>query len=141
MKYIVHISGGLTSFWAAKIAVEQKGKANVEGVFANTKGAKDKDNPHAGEDQDSYRFIKDIAKHLGIRIWSVSDRRNIWDVMHDVRAIKIPQQDYAPCSKHLKQEILDRFIAYQYAGQEITQVFGMNWDEKHRIYRLMQAKH
>lgn len=136
MKYIVNLSGGLTSAWALKCCIEQKGIEHTEVYFANTKGKKDKDNSHAGEDEDSYRFIKDLARHFQIPIHVVADGRDIWQVMKDKRAIKIPQQAYAPCSKELKANLLDRVIFGKYAPNTIVRVFGMQWFETNRMDRL-----
>jgi 3'-phosphoadenosine 5'-phosphosulfate sulfotransferase (PAPS reductase)/FAD synthetase len=136
MKYAVQISGGLTSAWALKRTIEVHGLHNTEGYFADTKGKKDADNPHAGEDQDSYRFIREIAKHFQVPIWRVADGRNIWDVMHDNRCIKIPKQDHVPCSKELKAQMLDDVILTRYAPDQVTLVFGMQWDEVNRMERL-----
>jgi hypothetical protein len=136
--YVVHVSGGLTSFWALKRTIELAGTENTTGYFADTKGAKDKDNIHAGEDQDTYRFLRDIAVHLGAKIYRVADGRNIWDIMRHKRAIRM-YNEYTPCSAILKTELLDRVIAERH-GSNIVQVFGMNWHEEHRMMRVSQAK-
>lgn len=66
MQYVVNFSAGLTSFWAIKCTIERYGRESTHVVFADTKGKKDADNPHAGEDQDSYRFLRDTARYCAI---------------------------------------------------------------------------
>lgn len=134
MKYIVNLSGGLTSAWALKCTIDTFGLHNTEVYFADTKGKKDADNPHAGEDQDSYRFIRDLSKHFKIPIWRVADGRNIWDVMWDKRCITM--QAFAPCSNALKTTILDSTIYRKYKPHEVTRVFGMQWNEVGRMATL-----
>ena len=138
LHYAVHLSGGLTSAWALKCAIEQKGVDNVTGYFADTKG-KHADNEYAGEDSDSYRLLKDLVKLLRFKLYRVADGRDIWEVMHDKRAIKIPQNDITPCSKALKADVLDRVVRQHFPHGDVVHVFGMDWSEPHRIARLTQA--
>ena len=53
MKHIISYSGGLASFFEAKLAIEKYGQDNVELVFCDTKS----------EDEDLYRFLDDTEKY------------------------------------------------------------------------------
>lgn len=126
MKYVVHCSGGKTSFWALKCAIEQKGKENVFPLFADTKY----------EDADLYRFLTDQERLLGIDIIRVSDGRTPWGVFHDEGLINV--RAYYPCSGKLKKEMIDGWIAAN-MHEPFVHVFGMNWHETNRMERLAKV--
>lgn len=127
MKYIVNVSGGLTSFEALRRTIEQKGKENTHAIFADTRI----------EDEDLYRFLDDQEKYFGIQIERIVEGRTPWQVMKDERCITM--QSMAPCSKILKRKSIDRIISDRYEPGEYTRVFGMDWTERHRINRLTAA--
>jgi len=127
VKYIVNVSGGLTSFEALRRCLERHGKANTVAIFADTKI----------EDEDLYRFLDDQERLFGISIIRLADGRTPWEVMKDKRAITMQQM--APCSKILKRELIDRYIAEHFRDTEYTSVFGMDWTELHRVERLTRA--
>lgn len=124
MIYIVNCSGGLTSYEALCRTIEAHGKANTVAVFADTRI----------EDEDLYRFLDDQEKYLGVKIHRIADGRTPFEVMHDERVITM--QGMAPCSRILKSELIDAWLAEFYAGKEYTQVFGMEWTETNRMERL-----
>src|ERR1700758_3864010 len=99
MKYIVNVSGGLTSFEALRRTIEKHGKDNVHAIFADT----------LIEDEDLYRFLDDQERYFGIEIERVKDGRDPWQVMKDRRIISIFH--HAPCSENLKRNVIDRVIA------------------------------
>lgn len=127
MRYIVNVSGGLTSFEALRRTITRYGRESTVAVFADTRA----------EDQDLYRFLDDTERYLGIEIVRLADGRDIWEVMRDERCITM--QQYAPCSKHLKRQVVDRWIATEHAGVPNTRVFGMDWTETERMDRLRAA--
>lgn len=124
MHYIVNVSGGLTSFEALRRTIERHGKENVTALFADT----------LIEDADLYRFLDDQERYFGIQIVRVADGRTPFQVWRDERAITM--QAAAPCSKKLKREVLDTWMAEHFAGQVTTRVFGYSWDEIERMVRL-----
>jgi hypothetical protein len=124
MKYIVNTSGGLTSFEAARRTIAQHGKENTVAIFADTRM----------EDEDLYRFLDDQERYFGITIHRIADGRTPWQVMKDERMITM--QSMAPCSRILKHDLIDNWIAQQFSPDECTRVFGMDWTELHRVERL-----
>jgi hypothetical protein len=127
MKYIVNVSGGLTSFEALRRTIERYGKENTHAIFADTRI----------EDEDLYRFLADQERYLGIEIERVVEGRTPFQVMKDERCITL--HNMAPCSKILKRRSIDRLIAARYEAGTYTRVFGMDWTERHRIERLREA--
>ena len=124
MKYVVNVSGGLTSFEALRRTLERHGKSNTIAVFADT----------LIEDEDLYRFLDDQERYFDIQIHRVSDGRTPFQVWYDDRAITIGR--VAPCSKRLKQELLDAWMDRHLSGIEHTRIFGMEWSETDRMERL-----
>ena len=102
MKYVVMFSGGIGSWASARRLVDQHGADNVICLFADVKGDNDTDNPHIGEDEDTYRFIDDAIAQLGCQYVRVADGRNIWEVFRDKRYLGNSRQ--ANCSHELKQK-------------------------------------
>lgn len=103
---IVQLSGGVTSWAAGRLAVDEYGPARVRALFADVKG--DATSPHLGEDEDTYRFLEDSAAELGVELIRVSDGRDIWRVFRDERFIG--NNRIAPCSKLLKQAPARRWV-------------------------------
>lgn len=124
MKYIVNVSGGLTSYEALRRTIEKHGIESTVAVFANT----------YKEDEDLYRFLAETSVHLGVPIAALADGRNVWEVLRDSRAITI--RGIARCSIELKANVIDKYLADNCAGLEYTLVFGMEWTETNRMERL-----
>ena len=124
MKYIVNVSGGLTSFEALRRCLEKHGKENTSAVFADT----------LIEDADLYRFLSDQERYFGIAIERIADGRTPWQVMRDERCITM--QSMAPCSKILKREAIDTVLHARHEPGTYTRVFGYEWSELDRMERL-----
>lgn len=133
MMYVVHVSGGLTSFEALRRTIEKYGRDNTRAIFADVKGESECE--HDGEDADLYRFLDDIERVLDVAITRLREGRTVWQVLYDERCItlNVGGRTVAPCSKFLKRGVLDRYIRETFAGQDITHVFGMDWTEQHRV--------
>lgn len=127
MHYVVNFSAGLTSWKALDRTIAQHGSANTAVVFADVKI----------EDADSYRFLRDTERHFDITIQTIADGRTPFDVWRDTKTIVI--NGVAPCSKILKRETIDRWVAERFTDQPITRVFGMDWTETSRMIRLRAA--
>jgi hypothetical protein len=141
MKYIVNVSGGLTSYEALRRTIERHGKESVAAYFADVRGLNPTSEEHSGEDEDVYRFIADQERLFGITIHRVIEHRDIWQVMFDERfmTLMIPGKGIiAPCSKILKREAIEREVARNHADERITHVYGMDWSEPHRMQRLVE---
>jgi hypothetical protein len=130
MRYIVNVSGGLTSYEALKRTIERHGVESTTAVFADTRI----------EDSDLYRFLDDIERHLGIQIIRIADGRTVFDVWHDQGAITLRMPGSgagtAVCSKLLKRHVVDKWLESQ--SGPYTLVFGMDWSEQHRMDRLVK---
>lgn len=131
MQYIVNVSGGLTSYEALRRTIERYGKANTTAVFADTRI----------EDPDLYRFLDDIERLFDIPIVRLQDGRTVFEVWHTEKAITVRGRHVggavtAPCSKVLKREQIDGWLAKQ--DYPYTLVFGMDWSEPHRMERLVK---
>ena len=140
MQYVVNVSSGLASIEALERTIDQKGKENTTGIFADVKG--NNDHEHTGEDADNYRFLADVARYFDIEIVHVMDGRDIWQVFFDARAMTLPvgRGRVARCSIELKRAPIDGWIAARYAPSECVQVTGLGWTEPHRIASFEAAK-
>jgi len=140
MYYIVNCSTGLASTEALERTIDQKGKENTIPVFADVKGHSTEE--HAGEDEDSYRFMADTERYFGIEIVRIVEGRDIWQVMFDERAITLPvgKTRVAKCSIKLKREPIDAWIAERFTPDECIQVTGLGWKERGRIKDFTAAK-
>src|SRR6266487_3525875 len=131
MKYIVNVSGGLTSFEALRRTIERYGKENTHPVFADT----------LAEDTDLYRFLRDQERYFGMTFHRAVEGRTPWQVMKDEGYITMhyPGGTVAPCSRILKREIIDSQLSALYKPGESTRVFGYEWTEVNRMEDLREA--
>lgn len=123
MRRLVTLSGGLSSYEAARRTIERHGRDGVKLLFADTKI----------EDDDLYRFLEGVERLLGIPITRISDGRTPWEVFRDERFIGNSRVD--PCSKILKRRLIDRYRNEHFDPSDTTLVFGLTWDEPGRIER------
>ncbi|HVB20581.1 MAG TPA: hypothetical protein VNG51_01365 [Ktedonobacteraceae bacterium] len=131
MKYVVNVSGGLTSFEALRRTIERYGKENTHPVFADT----------LAEDADLYRFLADQERYFCMTFHRAVDGRTPWQVMKDEGYITMhyPGGTVAPCSRILKREIIDSQISALYKPGEYTRVFGYEWSEIDRMEGLRES--
>ena len=160
--YIVHLSGGITSWGAGKRLREQQPDAKVEMLFADT----------FIESEDTYRFLihgaaniagvpvpacaylpipeldlenptprrevlKSIAALATVAIPGLNwlwDGRTPWEVFEDEKFMGNSQVD--PCSRVLKRELLMGWVKSNFAPDTCVNVVGLNWDEDDRIVRI-----
>lgn len=97
------------------------------------------DNPHVGEDEDTYRFIKDAVENLGVTLTTVMDskKRDIWRVYETRRYLGNSRQ--ANCSIELKQKPCAAWLKENIpAGEGIVYV-GIDWTESHRLPAIVAA--
>lgn len=99
VKCVANFSGGAGSFVAAQRAIERYGAGNTVLLFCDTKT----------EDADLYRFLDDCERLLPAKLVRIADGRDIWQVFRDERFLGNSRVD--PCSKILKRELADRWIA------------------------------
>lgn len=129
IRHIVMFSGGIGSWMTAKRVVERYGPEHVTLLFSDVKGVSE--NPHIGEDEDTYRFIDQAAAMLGCELIKLVDGRTIWDVFRDQRFLG--NSRIAPCSHHLKQRPAKKWI-YENTTPETAIIYvGIDWTEAHRL--------
>lgn len=88
---IVMYGGGLTSYEAARRAINRFGHDNVEIWFADTRT----------EDDDLYRFNRDVEKILEHKIKVFDQGLDVWGIFRRERFLGNSRVD--PCSKFLKR--------------------------------------
>lgn len=129
MKYVVHLSGGITS-WAAAKRIKERLQPGDEMVllFADT----------GIEDEDCYRFLHEGAANIGLPLTIIADGRTPWQVFEDEKFIGNSRID--PCSKILKRGLLDKWRKENCDPANTMVVVGILWDESHRIERLQKRE-
>jgi 3'-phosphoadenosine 5'-phosphosulfate sulfotransferase (PAPS reductase)/FAD synthetase len=128
MNHVVMYSSGIGSWAAAKRVVERYGTANVKLLFCDTKI----------EDEDNYRFLKDSSENIGAELVWLQDGRDVFDVFKDVKFMGNSRVD--PCSRILKRELADKWIADNYSPETVQVYVGIDWTEEHRYKRMAPRK-
>ena len=134
MKHIVMFSGGIGSWATAKRVAEKHGTDDLYLLFSDVKG--DTDNPHVGEDEDTYRFIEDAAKNVGGTLIILSDGRDIWEVFKDKRFLG--NSRLASCSHELKQKPARKWLDENCDPEETIVYVGIDWTETHRVPAIVK---
>lgn len=116
MKYIISCSGGVGSAVSAILAWENN--LDFEMVFADT----------LIEDEDLYRFNRDIEKLIGKPMTILCDGRTPWDVFIDRKFIG--NSRLAHCSQELKTKQVKKYLE---GKTGISLVLGMHLAEQDRI--------
>ena len=87
---------------------------------------------------DSMRFIKDCEKALGKEIEILkSPYDSVENAIKTAKVIRL-QGGFAPCTNWLKKRVRKEW-EYEHRDYEITYVWGMDLDEKHRADRLRET--
>mgnify|MGYP004454760061 CR=1 FL=1 len=121
MDHIVSLSGGTASAVAADRVIKAYGRDRVTLWFADT----------LWEDEDLYRFLRDLELYWGIPIIRHTDGRTPLEVAE--QASIIPNNRRAPCSLQLK---IKPFTAYIKAmPKPLTVHLGLDFTETHRAER------
>jgi len=118
---VVFFSGGLMSWAAAKRAVARWPNAKVILLFTDT----------LIEDPDLYRFMPEAAANVGRPLVTLTDGRTPWEVFADEQIIGNQRID--PCSKILKRQIAERWLAENCDPATTILIFGIHWEEEHRL--------
>lgn len=122
-------SSGVGSWAAAKRVAEMYGTDELVLLFADVKG--NNPSPHAGEDEDNYRFLKDAHANVGGELVWLNEGRDIWQVFKDHRFLGNTR--IAKCSHVLKQEPCRKWIAENCDPDNTALYVGIDWTETHRI--------
>lgn len=137
MKYIVSVSGGLSSFEALCRTIAKHGRENTVGIFADVGEAFDElGNRVCGEDEDLYRFLKETERVLDFPILRVKNPSyaNIWDVFFKERMLGSTLRD--PCSKMLKRRVVWDYIKKNFVEFDTVLVMGFSFLEADRAFKF-----
>ena len=99
MKHVVHYSGGLCSFWAAKRVKDRHGVADMTLLFADT----------CAESDGLYKFLVATSAYLGVPITRISREITPWELFRKEGMIGNSRSPL--CSVKLKRELLDKWRA------------------------------
>lgn len=121
-------SGGVGSWAAAKRVVERHGTDGLVLLFTDT----------LMEDGDLYRFLNEAAANVGVPVTRIAEGRTPWEVFHDERFLGNSRVD--PCSKILKRQMADRWLAEHCDQSDTVCYVGIDWTESHRFDRLVTRK-
>lgn len=124
MRAIVQYSGGAASYVTAALAVGEFGRDNVVLLFADT----------LIEDEDLYRFNRDVEAHLGIKITRLCEGRTPWEVFFSERMMGNSGVDH--CSRVLKRQMLDQWLEAHADVETDVVLVGMDANEPHRLTGL-----
>jgi hypothetical protein len=126
-KVVVGFSGGVSSAWCANWALQHYLKEEVIFLFHDTKE----------EDEDTYRFIKEIADKLNHPITERSDGRSVTQLFYDENMLANDRSAF--CSKTLKvEQRLKFFTELRKANiNEIILIFGFSAAEPKRFERML----
>lgn len=126
VRHVVQYSGGACSWGAAKRAVAKYGAASVTLLFADTNM----------EDEDLYRFLDEGAANIGVPITRIADGRTPWEVMRDEKIIANSRID--PCSKILKRQLLNKWMADNCDPESAVIHIGLDWTEGSRLANFVE---
>ena len=120
--HVVMFSTGLTSAVVLEMVQKRYGNDNTLALMTDTKW----------EDEDNYRFGREVIKHLNAKLEYRADGRTPEDIWLQTRYLVGPTG--APCTRKLKVEQTLKFIREQ--DKEIRLHFGITADEEHRCHGL-----
>lgn len=126
--HIVMYSGGVGSWMAAKRVAAKYGTNRLHLLFTDT----------MIEDEDLYRFLEESALNVGGTLHKVAEGRDPFEVFKDVRMMGNSRRD--PCSRILKREMADKWIAKNFKPENTRVYVGIDWSEEHRYLRMIERK-
>ncbi len=120
MKHLVQFSTGAASAEVAWRVVAEHGTDDVVLLTADT----------LAEDEDNWRFAREVADRLGCEWTILTHGRTPMQVGRDVRVV--PNNRMAVCSRILKRELLDKYRDEHYNPADSIVYLGYDWTEPHR---------
>lgn len=126
IRAVALISGGITSWAAAKRWAEMNGSEGLVLLFADT----------MMEDEDCYDLVYEGAKNIGGHLVVLKDGRNPWELFKEQKMIGSSKADL--CSRILKRDLLDKWRNENCDPETTEMIVGILWDESHRITRLQE---
>lgn len=127
-RHVVNTSGGVCSALAACRVVAREGPQNVTLLFADV----------LMEDEDLYRFNREVSEYLGVPITRISLEKTPWQLFGDEGMIGNSRSPI--CSVKLKREPLDEWHRANTMELTTTLYIGIDWTEEHRLHHMRIAK-
>lgn len=134
LKHVVMYSGGIGSWAAAKMVAAMYGTRDLYLVFTDVKG--DSESPHIGEDEDTYRFLKDSVENVGGQFVYLNEGRDIWQVFKDRNFLG--NSRIAHCSHLLKQKPARKWLEENCDPNDTFVYVGIDWTETHRLPAIIK---
>ncbi len=119
--HLVNFSTGAASAEVAWRAVDRFGAASVTLLTADT----------LVEDEDNWRFAREVNARLGCEWIILSDGRTPMQVGRDCKVV--PNNRMAVCSRVLKRELLDAWIQAHCDPADTVIYLGFDWTEMDRL--------
>lgn len=119
--HLVQFSTGAASAEVAWRVVAEHGSGSVTLLTADTRA----------EDEDNWRFGREVAGALGCEWVVIADGRTPMQVGRDERCV--PSDRMAVCSKILKRRLLDKYRDEHYDPAGTVIYLGYDWTEPHRV--------
>ena len=126
MEHVVQFSGGAGSWAAARRVVERFGAATVTLLCADTRS----------EHEDWRPFVDAAAADMGAELVMLDGGRDIWELAHEQHMIPGPKADF--CSRILKRDAMDRWLADNCDPATTVRYFGFDWTEAHRLDNIRE---
>lgn len=114
-QHVIMLSGGITSWAAARRVADHHGTSNLALLFADT----------LIEDEDLYRFLADVERDIGVPITRVADGRTPAEV--DVDRRWLSNSRTAQCSLELKIKPCRRWLTEYTEPTSATVYVGIDW--------------
>ena len=127
MNHIVSFSSGLSSALCCDRVIHRFHDEPIEIIFMDT----------TIEDDDNYRFLKDMQNLWNRPITILKDGRNPYQVATDKQII--PNTMKAPCTLTLKINLFRKYVQSKYTNSPVTLYIGYDYTETHRIPRTKSA--
>jgi hypothetical protein len=121
VKHLVQFSTGVASAEVAWRVVAEHGTDDVTLVTADTRV----------EDEDNWRFAREVTARLGCEWVILADGRTPMQVGRDRKCV--PSNRMAVCSQILKRELLDAWRAEHHDPARSVVYIGYDWTEPHRV--------
>ena len=126
---VVMYSGGIGSWAAGMRGAERYGRENTTLLFCDTNM----------EDEDLYRFLHEGAEVIGVPVTIIADGRTPWEVFRDERFLGNSRVD--PCSKILKRNLADQWVASRYHPDACIRLVGMDFCQREKLrLETLQAR-
>lgn len=126
VKHVVSVSSGAASAYLWHLVLKEH--PDAIGVFADVNG----------EDEDNYRFLKEVHAHVGGELaWLDNDGKTIWDVFRETRYLGNSMVD--TCSRELKRIPIRKWLEANCDPDNTVMHIAVDWTEAHRIPAIREG--